>query len=175
MKTALEASSTSFVQDLLERLQHKGLIDKHRGRSRAIRLRFSELPLQGRIQAGYLTEHPICWERIRLDGNCYEDGDYALQVCGDSMVVAQIFNGDIVVIRPTQDIWAIRPGQIAVVLIEGEGTTLKHVYYREGDSHVTLKPSNPALTSRTLEWPQVAVQGVMIGLHRNSDDLWMAI
>ncbi|MFQ4137928.1 transcriptional repressor LexA [Nodosilinea sp. PGN35] len=175
MKTALKASSTSSVQDLLERLQRKGLIDRQRGRSRAIRLRFSELPLQGRIQAGYLTEQPNCWEWIRLDGNCYEKGDYALKVCGDSMVMAQIFDGDVVVIRPTQDIWAIRPGQIAVVLIEGEGTTLKHVYCREGDRHVILKPANPALPSRTLEWSQVGVQGVMVGLHRLSDELWIAI
>jgi repressor LexA len=175
MKIALEKSSTSFVQDLLKRLQTKGFIDKRRGKARAIRLLFSELPLQGIVQAGYLTEHPNYFERIRLDGHCYEDSDYALQVCGDSMVGAQVFDGDVVVIRPTQDLWAIRPGQIAVVWIAGEGPTLKHVYYSEGDIHLMLKPANPTHASRTLERSQVEVQGIMVGLHRHDDGLWLAI
>jgi repressor LexA len=176
LKTALHATSTSLVQDLLKRLQEKGYIERQYGRARAIRLLSTELPLRGVIQAGYLTEHPASYtDRVYLDGKCYKKGDYALQVYGDSMADAQILDGDMVVIRPTQDLWAIRPGQIAVVWIEGEGTTLKHVYYAEGDKQITLKPANPTHEMRTLERYQVGLQGIQVGLHRHVDGIWVAV
>ena len=126
------------------------------------------------IQAGYLTDHPECRERISLEGDRYEAGDYALKVSGDSMIDAQIFDGDIVVIRPTSDLWAIRPGQIAAIWVDGEGTTLKHVFYQEGDLQVTLKPANATHETRILERDRTELQGVMVGLHRYDDGLWMA-
>ncbi|MBD2106826.1 S24 family peptidase [Nodosilinea sp. FACHB-13] len=151
MKSALPESSTSFVQDLLDRLQQKGFIARAQGQARAICMLYGELPLKGIVQAGYLTEHPErFFERVRLDGRRYREGDYALQVSGDSMVNAQIFDGDIVVVRPTNDLWAVRPGKIAVVLIEGEGTTLKHVYQHEGDPQLVLQPANPDHPTRIL-------------------------
>lgn len=128
------------------------------------------------IQAGYLTEHPTGgFDRVRLDGRCYDPGDYALKVCGDSMVNAQILDDDLVVIRPEADLWAIRPGQIAAVWIAGEGTTLKHLYYREDDPQITLKPANPAHPVRTLERCQVGGMGMMVGLHRHRQGLWVAV
>ncbi|WP_017302399.1 transcriptional repressor LexA [Nodosilinea nodulosa] len=172
----LKISSRSFVQNLLVRLEQKGYIEKQRGKSRTIRLACSELPLMGFIQAGFLTEHPERYsEQVCLDGQRYQDGDYALTVSGDSMIDAQIFDGDIVVIRPIKDLWAIHHGQIAVVWIDGEGTTLKRVYYDEGDNQITLKPANPAHPSRTLERSQVGVQGIMVGQHRHDDGLWVAV
>ncbi|MEA5450647.1 S24 family peptidase [Leptolyngbya sp. CCNP1308] len=175
IKTALQESSTSFVQDLLDRLQQKGFIARGHGRARAICILYGELPLKGIIQAGYLTEHPICCDRIRLDGKRYREGDYALTVSGDSMVNAQILDGDIVVIHPTDDLWDIRLGKIGVVWIAGEGPTLKHVHYCEGENQVTLKPANPAHPPRTLERHQVEVQGVMVGHHRHDDGLWVTV
>ncbi|WP_072016295.1 LexA family protein [Leptolyngbya sp. KIOST-1] len=176
MKTMLQESSSSFVQDLLDRLQQKGFIDRQQGLARAIRLLYGELPLKGIIQAGYLTEHPERYfEQVRLDGNRYKPSDYALSVRGDSMANAQIYDGDIVVIHPTEDLWAIRPGRIGVIWIAGEGTTLKHVYYGEGDTQITLRPANPAHPTRTLDRAQVGVQGVMVGQHRNDNGLWVAV
>ncbi|MGF1516936.1 MAG: LexA family protein [Nodosilinea sp.] len=174
IKDEMRSLSMSFIQDLLGRLQQKGYIEKASRRARAIQLLSSELPLRGMIQAGYLTDHPECRERIRLEGDRYLAGDYALQVSGNSMIGAQIFDGDIVVIRPTSDLWAIRPGQTAVVWIDGEGTTLKHVFCQEGDLQVTLKPANPTHETRILDRDRIAVQGVMVGLHRYDDGLWLA-
>jgi repressor LexA len=172
----LKISSRSFVQDLLVRLEKKGYIEKQPGKSRAIRLIFGEMPLKGMVQAGYLTEHPErLFEQVRLDGRCYQEGDYALQVSGDSMVDSQIFDGDIVVIRSTNDLWAIRSGKIAVVLIEGEGTTLKHVYQHEGDPQFVLQPANPDHPTRILASHQVGVQGMMVGHHRNDSGLWVTV
>jgi repressor LexA len=147
-------------------LERKGFIVRDQRRARTICMQYSKLPLKGVVQAGYLTEHPERFERVHLDGKRYQEGDYALQVSGDSMVGAQIFDGDIVVMRPTSDLWAIRSGQIAVIWIAGEGTTLKHVYHREDESQVTLKPANSAHPPRILERQQVGVQGVMVGHHR---------
>lgn len=176
IKSALPEASTSFVQDLLNRLQQKGFIIKPQRQARSICLLYGELPLKGIVQAGYLTEHPErFFERVRLDGRRYREGDYALQVSGDSMVDAQILDGDIVVVRPTDDIWAIRPGQIAVVWLDGEGTTLKHVYYSEGETQITLSPANSAHPTRTLERSQVEVQGILVGQHRHDDGLWVAV
>lgn len=173
IKLALEESSSSFVQNLLDRLQSKGYIDRQQGLARTISLLYSELPLHGVIQAGFLTEHPECCDRIRLEGKRYLPGDYALKIAGDSMIDAQILDGDIVVIRPTGDLWAIRPGQIAVVWIEGDGATLKHIYYAEDDPAITMAPANGSHPSRTLDRPQVGVQGVMVGLHRHDNGLWI--
>jgi repressor LexA len=175
MKAFLPESSTSAVQQLLTQLQGKALIDRQPGKARALSLLCSQIPLKGIIQAGYLTEHPTKQgESIRLEGKRYESKDYALQVQGDSMIGAEILAGDIVVLRPSHDLWAIRPGQIAVIWIEGEGPTLKHIYYQEGDSQITLKSANPAHASRTLERSQVGLQGVVVGLHRCDEGLWLS-
>ena len=63
--------------------------------------------------------------------------DFALTCRGDSMIGADIRDGDVVYIRqqPT-----VRSGQIAAVLIDDEAT-LKRVY-RNGDT-VILQPENP--------------------------------
>lgn len=174
MKDDLRTPSMSFIQDLLKRLQQKGYIERQFGRARAIHVLSSELPLRGIVQAGYLIEHPERSERIWLEGDRYTVGDYALQVSGDSMVDAQILDGDVVVIRPARDLWAIRPGHIAAIWIDGESTTLKHVFYREGEAQVTLKPANPAHEIRVLERDRVGVQGLMVGHHRYHDGLWIA-
>ena len=64
--------------------------------------------------------------------------DFALTCRGDSMIGADIRDGDVVYIRqqPT-----VRSGQIAAVLIDDEAT-LKRVYL-QGES-VILQPENPA-------------------------------
>ncbi|PSR17227.1 repressor LexA [filamentous cyanobacterium CCP3] len=176
MKVALRESSSSFVQDLLDRLQQKGFIVRQQRTARSLRLLYSELPLKGVVQAGYLTEHPERYfERVRLDGNRYQEGDYALTVSGDSMVDAGILDGDIVVMRPTEDIREISLGRIGVIWIAGEGSTLKRVYYSEGDDQVTLEPANLAHPTRTLERSQVGVQGVIVGQHRYDNGLWVAV
>ncbi|MGG6239206.1 transcriptional repressor LexA [Nodosilinea sp. AN01ver1] len=171
----LKISSRSLVQSLLARLEKKGYIEKQYGKARAIRITSFELPLKGVVQAGYLTEHPERFEQVRLEGKRYKEGDYALKISGDSMVDAQIFDGDIVVMQLTEDAWAISHGRISVIWIEGEGTTLKRVYYSEGDNQVTLEPANLAHPTRTLERSQVGVQGVMVGHHRDDNGLWLAV
>ena len=73
-----------------------------------------------------------------------EDGDYILQVRGESMKNAGILEGDYVVVRPSDD---ADDGEIVVALI-GEATVKR--IFREKD-HIRLQPENeemePILTT----------------------------
>ncbi|MGF1568939.1 MAG: LexA family protein [Nodosilinea sp.] len=176
MKTMMEEKSSSKVQDLLASLCQKGLIRCEPNKARTYRPFTSSIWLRGVVEAGYLVEHP--WsegELINLWGQQYQTDDYALRVCGQSMVKAHIHPGDLVVIRPSQDLWALKSGQIAVVWIEGEGATLKHLYCQEEGDWVRLEASGREQSARTIERHQVGLQGVMVGQHRYGDGLWVAV
>lgn len=98
------------------------------------------IPLLGYISAGlplYAEQH--------IDGYIYtelrDDGEYfALRVQGDSMDLARIFDGSIVIVRrqPT-----VENGSIAIVLVNGDNATIKR--FRKDENQVTLLPqsSNP--------------------------------
>jgi repressor LexA len=64
--------------------------------------------------------------------------DYCLLVKGDSMINAQIHDGNIVFIRQQPD---VENGEIAAVMIDREEATLKRVYKINGT--VILHPENP--------------------------------
>ncbi|MFH1226561.1 MAG: transcriptional repressor LexA [Planctomycetota bacterium] len=101
-----------------------------------------DIPVLGRIAAGtpILAEENIegtvkvAKKRLRNP-----DGVFALRVRGDSMINAQINNGDTVIIRqqPT-----VENGQIAAVVIEDEAT-LKRVYFETG--RIRLQPENDSM------------------------------
>lgn len=65
------------------------------------------------------------------------NADFALRCCGDSMINAHIFDGDLVFIRkqPT-----VENGEIAAVIIDQEAT-LKRVY--KYPNRIELRPENP--------------------------------
>ncbi len=121
------------------------------------------LPLYGRIAAGT----PI--EALR-DHSHFSDvpatmlgkGDhYALEVAGDSMVDAGIFDGDTVIIRrcDTAD-----NGSIVVALVDDQEVTLKRLRKKGGT--IALEPANPAYETRIFGPDRVKVQGRLVGLIR---------
>jgi repressor LexA len=123
------------------------------------------VPLVGRIFAGQPvplpgTGDPVFGadEGIELARGLLpvEDGLFALQVKGDSMIDAMVGDGDIVVMRRQPD-W--RNGDmVAVWLRSKEETTLKHIY-KEG-SRIRLQPANPTMSSFYVDDPaDVEVQG----------------
>ncbi|HZK53234.1 MAG TPA: XRE family transcriptional regulator [Desulfosporosinus sp.] len=67
-----------------------------------------------------------------------QDVDFCLQIKGDSMMGAYIFDGSLVFIRRQQD---VENGEIAAVLIGGQDATLKRVYKLNGT--VILRSENP--------------------------------
>ncbi len=99
--------------------------------------RMTSIPLVGDIACGtpVLAEQNI-EEYIDLPEHI--KADFALRCHGDSMIGADIHDGDIVYIRQQPE---VRSGQIAAVLIDDEAT-LKRVYIN--GKTVILQPENPA-------------------------------
>jgi len=121
------------------------------------------IPVMGRIAAGTPIEaiqthsHTVMVPPEMLGGGEH----YALEVRGDSMIEAGIFDGDTVVIHK-QD--TATNGEIIVALVDDEEATLKRLR-RKGNS-VALEAANPAYETRIFGPDQVKVQGRLVGLLR---------
>jgi len=122
-----------------------------------------ELPLYGRIAAGTpieaLRDNSAT---IDIPVSILSSGEhYALEVDGDSMIDAGIYDGDTVIIQrcDTAD-----NGSIVVALIDDQEVTLKRLR-RKGDS-IALEPANPAYETRIFGPDRVKVQGRLISLMR---------
>lgn len=122
-----------------------------------------QLPLYGRIAAGL----PI--EAMRDTSSFFEvpaamlgaGEHYALEVAGDSMIDAGIWDGDTVIIRRAE---TAENGQIVVALVDDAEVTLKRLR-RRGNS-VALEPANPRHESRIFPAERVRVQGRLVALMR---------
>ncbi|WP_454596858.1 transcriptional repressor LexA [Qipengyuania sp. SM2507] len=121
-----------------------------------------ELPLHGRIAAGAPIEAIEGQSSLPVPAALLGPGDhYALEVSGDSMIEAGIFDGDFALIRRTD---TARDGEIVVALVDNEEATLK--YLRRADGRITLDPANPAYEPQVYRADQVQVQGKLAGLLR---------
>lgn len=121
------------------------------------------LPLYGRIAAG----HPI--EAMRDTSNTIEvppsmlgrGEHFALEVSGDSMVDAGIFDGDTVIVRRDE---VPDTGAIVVALVDDNEVTLKRLRRNKGS--IALEPANKAYETRIFGPDRVRVQGRVVGLIR---------
>lgn len=103
-----------------------------------------EIPIVGRVAAGM----PILAEE-NIEGTLTVDkslagrsnGIFALRVKGDSMIDANIKDGDFIVIQSQPQ---VNQGEIAVVLIDNEAT-VKRVYKEE--DKIKLQPENESIQS----------------------------
>jgi repressor LexA len=86
---------------------------------------------------------------------------YALEVHGDSMIDAGIFDGDTAIIQSGA---TAENGEIIVALVEGHEATLKRLR-RKGEM-IALEAANPAYETRIFRSDQVRVQGRLVGLMR---------
>ena len=123
-----------------------------------------DVPLIGRIAAGAPIEalengpHHLGVPSMMLS----KSGEhYALEVKGDSMIEAGIFDGDIVVIRRQE---TADNGDIVVALIEDSEATLKRLRRKGGA--IALEAANPSYGTRLYRTDQVKIQGRMVGLIR---------
>lgn len=118
------------------------------------------LPLLGRVSAGpgILAEENIedYVEVPEMIGG--RDGDYVLEVRGESMKNAGIMDGDWVVVRPAED---ADDGQIVVALLEDEATVKR--IFREED-HLRLQPENDAM--EPIRTTEAELLGRVIGVMR---------
>ncbi|MEQ9488373.1 MAG: transcriptional repressor LexA [Alphaproteobacteria bacterium] len=121
------------------------------------------LPLYGRIAAGTpieaLRDHST---QVDVPINMLGRGDhYALEVDGDSMLEAGIFDGDTVVIERCE---TARDGDIVVAMVEGSEVTLKK--FRRRGHKIALEPANQQYQTRIYDSSQINVQGRLVGLLR---------
>jgi phage repressor protein C with HTH and peptisase S24 domain len=86
-----------------------------------------------------------------------EDGTYALEVSGDSMLPLYR-DGDVVVVSPTAQ---MRRGDRVVVRTKG-GEVLVKVLYRQTPKTVELHSLNPAHAPRTIEVQDIEGMGRIV-------------
>jgi len=166
---AIGLTSSSTVHAHLANLEKVGLLRRDPSKPRAIELLVdkarevvspSGLPLVGQVAAGrpVLAEENIedyvSVPEIAGGG----DGEFVLEVRGDSMIDAGILQGDHVVVR-RQDTAA--DGEIVVALV-GEEATVKR-FFRESD-HVRLQPENAAM--EPIRSRDVTLLGRVVGVCR---------
>lgn len=121
-----------------------------------------EVPLHGRIAAGAPIEALEGQTSLPVPAALLGPGEhYALEVSGDSMIDAGIFDGDFALVKRTN---VARDGEIIVALINDEEATLK--YLRREDGMIRLEPANPSHQSQVYQPAQVQVQGKLAGLLR---------
>lgn len=122
-----------------------------------------DLPVLGRIAAGTPIE-AIQHERDRMavpESLLGAGEHFVLEVQGDSMINAGIYDGDHVVIRRGS---TATSGEIVVALVMGEEATLKRL--RKKGASIALEAANPAYETRIFGPDQVQVQGKLVGLIR---------
>jgi repressor LexA len=171
-------ASPSTVHAHLANLERAGLLRRDPTKPRALELigrtREAELsvpaapagavslPLIGEIAAGapLLAEQNV-EEYLTFPGTTR--ADFLLRVRGDSMIEAGIFDGDLVIVRQTQE---ARNGEIVVALVGGDESadeaTVK-TFYRE-QSRIRLQPENAALEPIYADYVQVL--GRVVGVFR---------
>jgi len=166
---AIGLTSSSTVHAHLANLEKIGLLRRDPTKPRAMEILVDKakravapagLPLVGRVAAG----QPILAEENIEDyvdvppiaGGA--DGEYILQVAGDSMKNAGILEGDYVVVHSQE---TARDGEIVVALV-GEEATVKR-FFKESD-HVRLQPENEAL--EPIRTRDVRVLGRVVGVFR---------
>lgn len=136
--------SVGTVQDQVNALRRKGVLEKEQTKARGLRVAASagQVPILGRVHAGPLHAAIENIEGHLPVGTAYPPSrHFALRIQGDSMIDAGIMEGDLVIVRvqPTAD-----DGQIVVARVEDEATVKR--FRREGreSKRMFLEPANPA-------------------------------
>ncbi|MEX0342247.1 MAG: transcriptional repressor LexA [Erythrobacter sp.] len=121
-----------------------------------------DVPLHGRIAAGAPIEAIEGQSSMPVPAALLGPGEhYALEVSGDSMIEAGIFDGDFALVKRAD---SARDGEIVVALVDNEEATLK--YLRKDGGRVVLDPANGAYEPQVYEPHRVKVQGKLAGLLR---------
>lgn len=160
MAAAVGLSSPSTVHAHLSALEDHGLIKRDATKPRALEVFNADgtsikpadapaspsrgtvaLPLVGRVAAGMpiLAEQNI-EDTFTLPTEIATDASsFVLEVHGDSMINAGIFNGDYIIVREQKN---AMNGEIIVAMIDGEAT-VKTFYKEQG--RVRLQPENDTM------------------------------
>jgi len=170
MRDFLQIKSKSGIHKLLSSLEEKGFVNRlpHKARALSINTNVNEndkeLPFLGRIAAGNPIEAITgSFEQISVPNYLINNKDehFTLEVTGDSMIEAGIYDGDIVVIRKME---VANSGDIVVALIDQNEVTLKR--FRSFKNSIALEPANKNYKIRIFGEDRVKIQGKLVGLIR---------
>jgi repressor LexA len=122
-----------------------------------------EIPLHGRIAAGGPIEAlENVDSMLVVPPSMLGSGDhFALEVDGDSMIEAGIYDGDYVIIQKSEK---ARDGDIVVALVDNQDATLKTL--RTDGPRVKLEPANASYKTQVYDAGRVRIQGRLKGLIR---------
>ena len=170
-------TSTSVVNYNLNILVREGLIQREKEVSRGLRVvganmaksmaggaNFVQIPLLGKIAAGKPIQVPEAglepYDMLSLSRELVpdQDGLFALEVKGTSMIDALINDGDIVVMKKQES--AQNGEMVAVWLKEEKETTLKRLYRER--NRIRLQPMNPTMKPFYADPRNVEVQGKVV-------------
>ena len=180
MKDGLDLKSKSGIHRIVSALEERGYIKKLNNRARAIEIiknvnlidtesgknknNIISIPILGKIAAGLPIEAiSDNTNYIELPETLLKKGEYfILNVEGDSMIEAGIFDGDQVVIRKAND---ANNGEIVVALIDNNEATLKRIFKR--GQQVALQPENSNYKTVIYGPDRIQIQGVLKHLIRS--------
>jgi repressor LexA len=164
-------NSLATVHEHLSNLERKGYIKRSYNESRAIQILPSdafpkaiELPVLGAVAAGLPIEAASPGETIAVPNEFVRrsGSHYVLKVRGNSMVDAQICDGDYVIVNERQ---SVDNGEMVIAMLGGNAATVKK-FYRERDGRIRLQPANETMLPMYLDENDIAIQGVVVGVLR---------
>ncbi|OIO47355.1 MAG: repressor LexA [Parcubacteria group bacterium CG1_02_40_82] len=157
LRIELNVGSNQAVLNILDVLERKGLIKRGTGQARGIIIlplgckvldKEQKIPVAGISSAGpFLESLDAIASWIPLRGavieneiiNQSKESFFAIKVQGDSMINAGINDGDILLVKKTNE---FKSNDIVVARCD-DGTTVKR-FIAESDGRAYLKPENPA-------------------------------
>ena len=162
-------SQTAAI-DHMNALERKGVLGKKPGKARAVttsppRLEIVHVPIFGTIPAGIpelIEQQPdgyVAVDRLAI-GVSKDARLFATHVRGDSMIEANILDGDLAVLHADGE---PQLGKVVAALIDGE-TTLKRLVESRGERYLRAANSHyPDL----IPVQELLIQGVLVHLQRN--------
>lgn len=159
--------SPNGVMCHLRALERKGLITRSPNKSRAIELtnvahrNGNSLPMAGVVESGPTTLAFEGQELVDFSHMLSGENRFIVQVSGDSMIDAEIRDGDYVIVQKQE---TAEPGQL-VVAETGEGEATLKYWHPEAD-RVRLQPANSEMSAIYVTNPSVL--GIAVGVVRSA-------
>jgi len=151
LKEKLKISSNQSLLDFFSILEKKNLISREEGSARGIKILRKGYrainanplaPVVGITSAGGFTEaieEINAWQPLSKDVETIADYVMIVRVMGDSMINANIKDGDLVLVKKTKEFVS---GDIVLVQTL-DGTTVKRFVTQNKPPYRFLKPENP--------------------------------
>lgn len=166
MCQGLGISSTATIVYHLKKLEEQGKLSREKSRNRAIEVSgvsmLSGIPVVGKVAAGTpITATENIEDTLSFSQNLFGDQDelFILNVQGESMINAGIFDGDKIVVHKQEN---AENGEIVVAMIDGEATVKR--FYKE-INQIRLQPENDFMAPIIVKDAQIL--GTVVGLIRN--------